>query len=86
MEISLSWPQVLAFVAFVAMVAPALMGIGYVMSRLNTHERRLDRADERFRALEVLLRDELRLTRKELTQALENAWRNCPLAKGDHTT
>jgi hypothetical protein len=70
-----SMAQVVAFISFVALVAPAVYWMGRLSAQISLQSSRLDKVDERFERLENLLRDELRQTRVEIKEAIE-FWRN----------
>ena len=75
----LTWPQIAAFAAFVALVAPMLFGAGVVSSRLDILERDVaeiesSEVSERVKALEALvveLKDQNRLILKEISEIRE---------------
>ena len=73
MTISLTGTEIVAFAAFVVLIGPTLIGIGIVLKSLWGHEKRLD-----------LIENELGSLSTNIVTAINEAWRNCPLAKENH--
>ena len=71
----MTWGTVVGVVSTILLIAPTLVGLGYMISMIRRHDRRLDVGDRRFEVVQdglMEIKDDMSGIRKDFVDGMKN--------------